>query len=201
MHQSSLDKMLSFRKDYLTRKERESLVILDLGSQDVNGSYRNIFQCMTWKYIGIDMAEGPNVDIVLKDPYCWKEIKSSSADVIISGQTLEHVEYFWITILEIARVLKPGGLCCIIAPASGVEHRHPVDCWRFYSDGVRALAKYARLKPLSISTQWDDLKYPDGSDIWKDTMLVCRKDILTRVEHFKERIRRRMHHYFLRLSL
>ena len=30
------------------------------------------------------------------------------------------------------------------APSRGPEHRYPNDCWRFYPDGYRALAKYAR---------------------------------------------------------
>ena len=32
---------------------------------------------------------------------------------------------------NIERVLKPSALCCIIAPSSGPEHKHPVDCLAF----------------------------------------------------------------------
>ena len=74
------------------------------------------------------MAPGDNVDIVLNDPYHWKEFKSNSIDVLISGQAFEHIQYIWISILEVVRVLKPGGLGCIIVPSSGVENRYPFDC-------------------------------------------------------------------------
>lgn len=175
MHKSSIDKMKSFRKQYLSGKEDCELKILDLGSTDIGGSYRTIFDEEKWGYTGIDLLPGKNVDIVLSDPYNWLEIESSSSDVFISGQTFEHIEYFWQTMLEIARVLKPGGLCCIIAPSGGPEHRYPVDCWRFYPDGFKALARYARLEVLEVRTQWEDEGHSDGSDIWADTMLVARK--------------------------
>ncbi|MBI3343682.1 MAG: methyltransferase domain-containing protein [Gammaproteobacteria bacterium] len=175
MHQSSLDKMLTFRNEYLGGWQEEQLTIFDLGSQDINGTYKSIFNMPAWRYIGVDMSAGSNVDLVLADPYRWREIKSESVDVLISGQAFEHIEYFWLTMLEIARVLKPGGLCCIIAPAGGHEHRYPVDCWRFYPDGFTALARFAHLELLSVSTQWESKNYLDGSDEWKDTMFVGRK--------------------------
>lgn len=178
MHQSSLDKMLVFRKKYLAGREKEPLLILDLGSLDVNGSYRGCFGEPCWTYRGIDMDTGPNVDIVLDDPYDWREIKSGSADVVVSGQAFEHIEFFWLAMLEIARVLKQGGTCCLIAPSSGPEHRYPVDCWRFYPDGFRALARFALLEVLEVYTQNGPTGYSDGSDLWQDTVLVCRKPAL-----------------------
>jgi SAM-dependent methyltransferase len=113
VHQSSLDKMRAFRKKYLAGREGEPLLILDLGSLDVNGSYKGYFGESCWTYRGIDLSKGPNVDIVLDDPYHWREVESGSADVVISGQAFEHIEFFWLTMLEIARVLKPQGLCCL----------------------------------------------------------------------------------------
>lgn len=170
-----MEKMSQFRDYYLSTRKNESLTIYDLGSQDVNGSYRPLFTESTWRYAGLDMSSGNNVDRVLKTPYVWKEIPSNSADVVISGQAFEHIKFMWITILEIARVLKPGGLCCIIAPSSGPEHRYPLDCWRFYPDGMSSLAQFAQLDVMQVSTQWEDKGYVDGSDWWHDTMMVCRK--------------------------
>jgi hypothetical protein len=175
LHRSSIEKMTVFRDRYLSGRENESLRILDLGSQDVNGSYRPLFSEPTWNYSGLDMTAGRNVDIVLQTPYAWKEVASESADVVISGQAFEHIEYFWITMLEVARVLKYGGLCCILAPSSGPEHRYPFDCWRFYPDGMVALARFAQIDVVEATTQWQDIGYPDGSDAWHDSMLVCRK--------------------------
>jgi SAM-dependent methyltransferase len=176
MHQSSFDKMTAFRSKYLEGQRAEPLVIYDLGSQDINGSYRPLFALPPWKYVGIDLAPGNNVDVVLSDPYDWREISLESADVIIAGQTFEHTEFFWETARQIARTLKPNGLCCIVVPSSGPEHRFPVDCWRMYPDGLLALARYAGLEPLEATTQWEDLpEYDNESNKWHDSVLIARK--------------------------
>lgn len=167
--------MRSFRDRYLASSRDKPLRIIDLGSQDVNGSYRPLFDRPGWDYVGVDLSPGENVDIVLRDPYRWREIGSRTADVVISGQAFEHIEFFWLTMLEVERVLKPHGICCIIAPAGGFEHRYPVDCWRFYPDGFRALARFARLEVLDASTQWERLGYSDDSDLWQDSVLVARR--------------------------
>jgi len=192
MHQSSINKMQSFKEKYLQDKQSENLIIFDLGSQNIGGSYKPIFDSPNWKYCGVDVETGENVDIILRNAYSWDEIQSSSVDVLISGQTLEHIEYFWITIMEIARVLKSGGICCLVAPSSGYEHRYPVDCWRFYPDGMRAIAEFAKLEVLETFTQWKDEDYADGSNVWHDSVLIARKplenkELMIESQHFNER--------------
>ena len=85
------------------------------------------------------------------------------------------MEFFWLTMLEIARVLKSGGICCIVARSAGPEHSHPVDCWRFYTDGMRARAKFSKLDVIEASTEWTPQQYSDGSQIWGDSILIARK--------------------------
>ena len=176
MHRSSMDKMQSFRQKHLLPFQGKKLKILDLGSFDHNGSYRHMFEDPAWTYFGADLVAGDGVDVVLPDPYRWSNIASKSFDVVISGQTFEHIEFFWITMLEIRRILKPGGLVCLIAPSAGPEHRMPVDCWRFYADGFSACAAWADMEILECATQWSPQYYRvDDSDYWRDSLLVCRK--------------------------
>ncbi len=186
---------------YLDGRIGEPLLIYDLGSQDVNGSYRPIFSEPKWQYMGLDMVPGKNVDVVLHTPYVWSEISRNSADVLISGQAFEHIKYFWITMLEVARVLKPGGICCILAPSSGPEHRYPLDCWRFYPDGMIALAHFAQMEVLEANTQWEDKGYSDGSDWWHDSILVCRKPTLGTWWNIKSNLKRWLQHRTLTLGL
>ncbi len=166
-----------FVKTYVTGIQQEKIKVLEIGSCDVNGSYKRIFDEDKYEYRGLDIEKGPNVDIVPENPYAWKEIDTESFDVIISGQAFEHIEFFWLTIAEMARVLKKDGLLCIIAPNGFKEHRYPVDCWRFFSDGMVALARYVSLEPLhshtncapgSNSTGWYSKKYADS-------LLVAKK--------------------------
>lgn len=168
--------MNDFVQKYLRARGDEPLVILDLGSQDFNGSYRSLFERPLWRYVGVDLAPGPNVDVVLRDPYYWREIRAESSDVIVSGQTFEHTEFFWLSMREMTRALKVGGLVCIVAPSAGDEHRYPVDCWRVYPDGLRAAARYVGLEVVEAWTQWGDLPQYDGeSNKWHDSVLIARK--------------------------
>lgn len=171
MHSSSFQHMAQLVSTYLSPDQ--ALAVLDIGSYDVNGSYRALFDNARWQYTGADLEAGPNVDLVLEDPYRLP-LADASVDVIVSGQAFEHVEFFWLAWLEMERVLKPGGLILLIAPSRGPEHRHPVDCWRFYPDGYAALAKYAELELLEVHTDWE----PDAdhdSALWGDTVGVFRK--------------------------
>ena len=178
MHHSSLHRMKRFVDLYLGAKRNEKLHILDFGSQVITGeSYRKFFTNPNWIYTGVDICAGPNVDCVLKDKYKWKEIPDNGVDVFISGQAFEHIEYIWLSMLEIGRVLKPGGITCLLAPSAvGLIHRYPVDCWRIQADGWKALAKYANLEPIICQTKWEQLPaWVDGSNIWDDCVLIAKK--------------------------
>lgn len=154
----------------------QKLKVLDVGSYGVNGTYREIFSDQErFSYLGLDLTPGPNVDYVPQDPYKWDELPDESFDIIISGQAFEHIEFPWLTILEMRRVLKKNGLVCIVAPSRGPEHRYPVDCWRYYPDGFRALAKWANLQVLECKTTWGPSGFKDGSDQWGDTICVLWK--------------------------
>jgi SAM-dependent methyltransferase len=176
MHTTSMDAMTQFVAEHLATQAGKPLRILDVGSLDVNGSYRELMIDSQWQYVGLDAAPGPGVDLVMPEPYRWRSVASGSIDVVVSGQAFEHIEYPWVTIVEVARVLKPGGLVCLIAPSGGHEHRYPVDCWRYYPDGMAALARWADLDVISCTTNWTpEGPFPDDSADWKDTVLVARK--------------------------
>jgi SAM-dependent methyltransferase len=188
--------MTQFVQNYLSEFTNKEISILDIGSQDVNGTYKNLFENPKWKYYGLDIVAGENVNIVVKDIYRWKEIKNQSFDVVISGQALEHVEFFWITMLEIARVLKNNGLLCLIVPSSGPEHRYPKDCWRFFPDGLKALANYSYLETIEAYNCWENFVIDGEVNEWKDSVLIAKK--------IKYPVNQRLHFYlrnYLRGSL
>ncbi len=179
MHKSSYLRMEYIVRQYeqIWIKEKQKVNVLDIGSYDVNGTYRTIFNAPVYQYTGMDMSPGPNVDIVPGDIYQWNEIADETFDVVISGQVFEHIEYPWLTIKEIARVLKPSGFCIVIAPSSGMEHKAPKDCYRYYADGLSALAKWADFKVLHVSVGGvpDLCEFDDWTDDWNDACLVAQK--------------------------
>lgn len=175
MHKSSLLRMQWFIQNYAEKDKR--IKVLDVGSYNVNGCYRELFDEVNCDYQGLDMEAGPNVDIVPKSSYVWDEIKDEAYDIVVSGQAFEHIEFFWITLEEIVRVTRKGGLICLIAPNGFEEHRYPVDCWRFFTDGMVALARYFKLEVIHAHTNSaPDLEKEEWfSKNEADSMIVAKK--------------------------
>lgn len=111
--------------------------VLDVGSLDVNGTYKPLLTRTGWKYTGLDIKPGKNVDIVAP-PFKYP-FPTNHFDLVISGSTMEHVTAIWLWVPELVRVLKPGGFLIIIVPWSGLIHRYPLDCWRIFPDGMQYL--------------------------------------------------------------
>jgi hypothetical protein len=141
------------------------LTVVEVGSGEFNGSYRDIFPTERYRYIGCDRAAAPGVDIVLDDPYRLP-FAAAEADVVVSGQMLEHCEFFWLAFAEMLRILKPDGYLFLIVPSAGPIHNFPVDCYRFYPDSFRALAKHAGCRLVDL---WHDDRGP-----WNDLVGIFR---------------------------
>jgi SAM-dependent methyltransferase len=167
MHPSSLSNMRKLYSKYIAgefRDSRAQINTVDVGSCCIGelskSSYRSIFSDPKFSYLGIDIAPGPGVDLVLKNPY-EIPLQDAYADLVISGQMFEHCEFFWLTFKEMVRILKRDGLLFLIAPSMGGIHRYPVDCYRFYPDGYRALAKWADCDCVEVwldrESSWGDL--------------------------------------------
>lgn len=168
MHQSSLENMQRCYDFYVAARQvatGEKLTVVEIGSEEFNGAYRHIFADERFSYIGCDRAPGPGVDVVLDDPYKLP-LPDASADYVISGQMLEHCEFFWLSFAEMLRALKPDGYLFLIAPSGGPIHNYPVDCYRFYPDAFKALARYTGCQLLDL---WHDDRGP-----WKDLVGIFR---------------------------
>lgn len=171
-----------FKNTYLNTSSK--LDILDVGSLDSKGTYNysDIFNEKNWTYTGLDFEGGNNVDIIVTDIYNWFEVEDNTYDVIISGQIFEHLKYFWLTMSQIERVLKPGGYVCIIAPSSGPKHGGNLpNCYRFHEDGLKAMAEYVDLEVLHASVDNSKKANP-----WNDACLVAHKNKGTSNENTKD---------------
>ena len=63
--------------------------VVDFGSKDFNGSLKEFFTDSN--YVGIDISEGKNVDVVSKAHLYQPD---NQFDVVVSGEMLEHDEYW-----------------------------------------------------------------------------------------------------------
>jgi SAM-dependent methyltransferase len=127
--------------------------VLEVGSLDVNGSVRPYF---TGAYTGVDMREGPGVDKVAEAANL--PFDDASFDVVVSTEMLEHDRTFWLSLPEMARVLRPGGHLLLTARATGFPaHDYPQDYWRFSVDSFRLLFDLAGLESVEIIPDSDPL--------------------------------------------
>ena len=139
MHPSALRFGELFFETYCAGRPTGTL--LDVGSQDVNGSLRSV-KPQGWNYIGVDFAEGKGVDVIMQDPYALP-FADDSADAIVCTSVFEHSDFFWLLFLEVLRVLKPDGFLYLNVPSNGYIHRYPIDSWRFYPDSGKSLVAWA----------------------------------------------------------
>jgi SAM-dependent methyltransferase len=171
MHPSAMEAARIFFDKYKPTR------IIEIGSYDLCGGPMKSVSPPGCTYLGVDLVAGNGVDRVMPDPY-KVPAGSDSFDACVSTSTFEHVEFFWLTFLEMVRVVKPGGLIYINAPSNGPYHRHPTDCWRYYLDAGPALAKWANRNGYSVEVLETAIGEPDGGDPngWKDWMCVWRRN-------------------------
>lgn len=176
MHKSAYNNAQKFYHKYC-ESNIESKKVLDVGSWSGNGSLKPIFNKAN--YIGLDVQSGPNVDIVSNA----NEIpfESNYFDIIISSSCFEHDEMFWLTFLEMCRVIKSGGYIYICAPSAGPYHpeKCPSDSWRFYPDSWRSLSKWAKKNKYSIELieNYIDTNQIAPDEDWRDSIGIFKKVI------------------------
>ena len=167
MHNLAYFAMKEFRDKYYFGGS-----VLEIGGAVGYGSVRSLFN---GQYVTMDVSG--DADIIVADMYKWHEINSNHFDYVISTSTLEHIEYPWLTMEECYRVLVPGGLVCHVAPSAGVEHKYPVDCYRYYPDGGRALLRWANFDVVNVYTHWTANCVDDGGNQFKDTVMIGQKNV------------------------
>ena len=186
MNATGMEKIRLFRDFYVPAGGR----VLDVGSMAVGAvSARDLFE-PGFGYLGLDIEPANNVDFVPADPYLWAELENESFDAVVSANVFEHNPYFWITMAEIARVLKIGGHACIVTPSRGGVHRYPLDCWRLYPDATAALAAYTGLEPIESYTERPRFRKVTFGQRWRDHLSIIRKPELNDPAGFYEHLER-----------
>ena len=174
MHKSALNSFLDFKKIYLDKISSPEIKVIEIGSQAINSTIKSSLDDKI-KYIGVDICKGENVDVVLTDPYKLP-FDSNSMDVVISISAFEHTEFFWLTYLEILRVLKKDGLFFLNAPSNSRYHRYVTDNWRFYPDSSLALEKWGKKNNYNPKVLEHYTNFEKGRDIWNDYVSITIKD-------------------------
>lgn len=137
--------------NYLMRKKLVEAIIsispmvkgkvMDLGCG--SKPYRSLFTCD--EYIGVDFENPghPHLNEQVDVFYDGKTLpfENNSFDVIFSSEVFEHVFNLHELLVEINRVLRPGGKLIFTCPFAFPEHEQPNDFARYTSFAVNDLMK------------------------------------------------------------
>lgn len=133
------DSVRAFVASVVDAQELRHSSVLEVGSYDVNGNVRNLFD---GPYVGVDLRSGKGVDKVGR----LENLPGVGADsdVGLCLEVLEHDFYPWRTIAALSARLKRGAHVIVTCRGYDSEgyfpwHAEPVDVWRYTVSGVNAL--------------------------------------------------------------
>lgn len=118
--------------------------VLEIGPDDFPSSFQRLVSTGAIEWHTLDICEEPRLTYSAVDPYRFP-IPDDTYDIVLSGQVIEHVAKIWDWLRELARICRPEGQVITIGPVSWPYHKSPIDCWRIFPDGMRALYEYAGL--------------------------------------------------------
>src|SRR5665647_234752 len=118
--------------------------ILEIGPDQFPSTIQNLAgDGLTWHTLNI--FNDPRLTYPSSPEYNFP-IGDKEYDVVISANVIEHVKSIWKWMPELARIAKIGGQVITVNPVSWGYHEDPVDCWRIYPEGMKALYREAGLK-------------------------------------------------------
>jgi SAM-dependent methyltransferase len=136
---------------------KPGLSVLEVGPDGTPSTFQKMVGGETERWDTLDIAtKYVQPTWLVTDSYKFP-VPDNSYDIVLSGQVIEHVPKIWRWFPELARMCKPGGLVITINPVSWHYHEAPIDCWRIYPEGMKALAEDAGLDV--ISSDWESVEF------------------------------------------
>lgn len=141
-----------FKNNYLNIKN--NLNILEVGySSEKNSS--SLFSESNLSYYSLDYIDGNKVDYYVEDIYNWQNMNPRSFDAVISYNFINKLKFFWLSLNQIEKVLKPGGYLCIVVPS--FSHDNKGELYKFSEDSIRSLAEYINFNIVEIKENQSEL--------------------------------------------
>jgi SAM-dependent methyltransferase len=111
--------------------------VLEIGSLNINGSVRTFFaDC---RYIGLDVGEGPDVDVVCPGEHFGG--RADTFDAVLSCEAMEHNPGWTKTWLNMIRLLRPDGLMIMTCATTGRMRHGTVESKPYDSPLTTALGQ------------------------------------------------------------
>lgn len=137
--------------------------VIEIGSRDVNGSIRGLFNGAL--YVGLDIAPGPGVDVVA-DGREW--LPRRCVDTVVCAEVLEHCEEPEAIVRNASQMLVKGGRLILTCATTGRPPHSGVD------GGPVRLGEHYQNVPLDTIrealcdgfSEWDAWKSDERGDLY-----------------------------------
>ena len=136
---------------------KSGAAVLEIGPDGAPSTFQNLVGAQSAVWDTLDIGTTYVQPTYLATAEYSFPVPSDAYDVVISGQVIEHVRKIWRWFPELARICRPGGVVITINPVSWHYHEAPVDCWRIYPEGMKALADDAGLEVLF--SRWESVEF------------------------------------------
>jgi hypothetical protein len=118
-------------------------LVVEIGSRNINGTIRPMFDVHAKKYIGVDVSPGDGVDVVADGATYRPPVP---ADVVVCCEVLEHAPNARQIVENAVLMLRGGGMLILTAAGEGRAPHSAVDGGRvregeFYRNVTRALLR------------------------------------------------------------
>lgn len=132
---------IQFVKKNLKESDIKGKSVIEVGSLDINGTLRPIVEVFKPAlYTGVDLFDGPGVDIVCDAKELIDIFDQERFDLLISTEMVEHVLDWKKIISNFKNILKPAGVLIITTRSKGFfYHGYPDDFWRYELDDMKAI--------------------------------------------------------------
>lgn len=105
--------------------------VLEIGSRARSGITRKELVPKQHNYFGLDINEGPNVDIVGDAHNLTRLFGEKKFVGVFSLAVFEHLAMPWKVVLEINKILEPNGIVFVSCQQTWPVHEEPCDYWRY----------------------------------------------------------------------
>jgi len=152
MHNS----IMNFGTRVLTKELIENKIVLNVGSLNVNGSWKSIISAFNPRfYIGIDMQKGKEVDLVIAAENLNNIYPKNLFDLIVSTEALEHIEGWKEAIINMKSLLRVDGTLVITTRSRGCNyHPYPDDYWRYEMGDMKNIFSDFDVTILETDPEW-----------------------------------------------
>jgi hypothetical protein len=175
--------------------------VLEIGSkfysEETFINYRKLCNDNNINYLGTDLNEGRNVDLIIDFTKDMSEIKTklpSKFNTVICCSVLEHVKDIFRFARNVSSIINTDGVLFLSVPFTWEYHGYPNDYWRFTPSGIEYLFEQFDF-PLQYRTISSHLPY-DIQPLKDNPNNFCYSELLNGTNH-PEKVR--PHYNYLKI--